>query len=270
MRDEPVRRGRAGRGGAAGGSRRGDAVNPPGRPAVVLDRDLHTHTRFSDGTGTVAETVATAQAVGLAEVGVSDHVRADTDWLPAYVAEVRRVADLARLPVSCGVEAGILDTAGRIDLPADLTGVEYVLLADHRMPLPDGPAHPAEVRDAIAAGRLTAAAVVDLLVEASMRAVVGCPRPAGLAHLFSVLPEAGLSEMDVPDDAVRALAHACRSTGAWVELNERWRCPSPRVARLLHEERVALSGGSDAHSPGPVGRWAYARQVLEELEPVAR
>ena len=73
-------------------------MNPP----VRLDRDLHTHTTFSDGSGTVAETVAAAQAAGLAVVGLSDHVRAGTGWLPAYVAEVRRV----RRPRRCRSAAG--------------------------------------------------------------------------------------------------------------------------------------------------------------------
>ena len=245
-------------------------MSPPGRPPVRLDRDLHTHTTFSDGSGTVAETVAAARPAGLAAVGLSDHVRTDTDWLPAYVAEVRRVAATAPLPVSCGVEAKILDTAGRIDLPAVLTGVEYVLLADHRVPLPDGPADPAAVREAVAAGRLSAPAVVEHLVEASVAALARCPRPAGLAHLFSVLPKAGLSEVDVPDDAVRALGRACRTAGAWVELNEKWRCPSVRVAGLLHEQGVPLCGGSDSHTPAAVGRWAYAGEALGALPPAGR
>ncbi len=236
---------------------------------LALDRDLHTHTTFSDGAGSPADTVAAAVAAGLAEVGISDHVRAGTDWLPAYTAAVRSVARAAVLPVRCGVEAKILDTAGRIDLPPGLAGVEYVLLADHRVPLPDGPAHPGEVRAAVAAGWLSAAAVVEFLVEATVRALAAAPRPAGLAHLFSVLPKAGLSEVDVSDDAVRALAAACRSVGAWVELNEKWRCPSPRVVRLLHAEGVALSAGSDAHEPAAVGRWSYARELAAELEPAA-
>jgi putative hydrolase len=234
-----------------------------------LDRDLHTHTTFSDGAGTPADTVAAAVAAGLAGVGISDHVRAGTDWLPAYTAAIRALAGPAELPVSCGVEAKILDTAGHLDLPATLDGVEYVLLADHRVPLPSGPAHPAEVGAAVAAGRLSAAAVVEFLVGATIRALAGAPRPAGLAHLFSVLPKAGLSEVDVPDDAVRALGAACRSVGAWVELNEKWRCPSPRVVRLLHAEGVALTAGSDAHEPAAVGRWSYATGLAAELEPAA-
>jgi len=245
-------------------------VNPPSRPPVRLDRDLHTHTTFSDGADAVAATVAAAQAVGLAEVGLSDHVRAGTDWLPGYVAEVRRVAADAPLPVSCGVEAKVLDTAGRLDLPVDLSGVEYVLVADHQVPLPAGPARPADVRESLAAGRLSPAAVVEHLVAATVAALAGCPRPAGLAHLFSVLPKVGLTEDDVPDDAVRAVARACRAAGAWVELNEKWRCPSVRVARLLHEDGVALGGGSDAHRPDAVGRWSYARDVLTALLPARR
>ena len=168
------------------------------------------------------------------------------------------------------MEAKILDTAGRLDLPATLTGVEYVLIADHQVPLPGGPAPPAEVRDAVATGRLSVPAVVEHLVAATIAAVAGCPRPVGLAHLFSVLPKIGLSDQDVPDEAVRVLARACRGAGAWVELNEKWRCPSVRVARLLHEQGVALCGGSDAHDPGPVGRWAHAQDVLAALLPARR
>jgi putative hydrolase len=235
--------------------------------AVALDRDLHTHTTFSDGTGTLAETLSAAAAAGLAVLGVSDHVRAGTDWLPGYVAAVGDAARRAPLRLRCGVEAKLLDTTGRIDLPADLTGVEYVLLADHRVPTPTGPAPPAEVRDALGAGRLDAAAVVDMLVEATANGLRAAPRPAGLAHLFSILPKVGLSEADVPDDAVRLLAAACRSAGAWVELNEKWRCPSARVAGLLLAEGVRLTGGSDAHAPERVGRWGYAREVADALVP---
>jgi putative hydrolase len=236
---------------------------------LVLDRDRHTHTTFSDGAGSPADTVAAAVAAGLTAVGISDHVRAGTDWLPAYTAAVRELAGRAALPVGCGVEAKILDTTGRIDLPPRLDGVDYVLLADHRVPLPAGPADPAEVRAAIAAGTLTAAAVVGFLVEATVRALDRTPRPAGLAHLFSVLPKCGLSEVDVPADAVRALAAACRSAGAWVELNEKWRCPSAPVVRLLHAEGVALEAGSDAHRPAAVGGRSYALELAAELEPAA-
>ncbi|MCF8568925.1 PHP domain-containing protein [Gordonia sp. HY002] len=43
----------------------------------MLTADLHTHTRFSDGTDTPEELLAAAQAAGLTTVGLTDHDTAD-------------------------------------------------------------------------------------------------------------------------------------------------------------------------------------------------
>lgn len=54
----------------------------------MLTADLHTHTRFSDGTDTPYELLAAAQAAGLTTVGLTDHDTADgwdeaADHVPA-------------------------------------------------------------------------------------------------------------------------------------------------------------------------------------------
>lgn len=75
----------------------------------------HTHTTWSDGKGTVAEMVAAAEALGLEEVGISDHfvvppLDAGRRWamdagrLDEYVAEVRAAAGNAGLPLRLGLE----------------------------------------------------------------------------------------------------------------------------------------------------------------------
>jgi len=51
--------------------------------------------------------------------------------------------------VLAGVEAKILDTSGRLDLPPALDGTDLVLIADHQFPADNGPVHPAHVRAAI-------------------------------------------------------------------------------------------------------------------------
>ena len=58
---------------------------------IRLDEDHHVHTTFSDGRGTVSEMAEQARHVGLRQIGLADHVRRDSDWLDAYVAEVERV-----------------------------------------------------------------------------------------------------------------------------------------------------------------------------------
>ncbi|MFC8720661.1 PHP domain-containing protein [Kitasatospora sp. NPDC057198] len=233
-----------------------------------ITADLHTHTDFSDGRDPLERVVAAAAAAGLRTVVVADHVRADSRHLPAYTAAVRAVRATAPLRVVCGVEAKILDTGGRIDLPADLAGVEHVALADHRFPLPDGPAHPEQVRERLAAGALTPTRARRLLLAATTRAVTRLPagRTAHLAHLFSVLPKCGLDEADLDPAELAPLAAACRERGVAVELNEKWRCPSPRTAAALAAAGVRLAAGSDAHRAEDVGAFYWVTGALAGAE----
>ncbi|MFE5791495.1 PHP domain-containing protein [Streptomyces sp. NPDC056503] len=231
-----------------------------------LRADLHTHTDFSDGHDPLGAVVAAAAAAGLDALVVTDHVRADTTYLPAYVEAVRAARATAPLELVCGVEAKILDTEGRIDLPEDLAGIGHVALADHRFPLPDGPAHPDSVRALLDDGGLVPEEALRLLVLATARAVERVPagRTAHVAHLFSVLPKAGLDEDGVDAALLEPLARACRERDAAVELNEKWRCPSVRTARLLHRAGVRLAAGSDAHRAEDVGRFPWVAAALAD------
>ncbi|MFE5240340.1 MULTISPECIES: PHP domain-containing protein [unclassified Streptomyces] len=234
--------------------------------AGPLGTDLHTHTDFSDGRDPLDQVVAAAETAGLHTLVLTDHVRADTTYLPAYVAAVRAARATTSVRLVCGVEAKILDTDGRIDLPEDLTGVEHIALADHRFPLPDGPAHPGTVRALVDEGKLTSSEALRLLVQATARAVTRIPpgRGAHLAHLFSVLPKSGLDEDDVDEVLLAPLAVACREHGIAVELNEKWRCPSVRTATLLSRAGVTLAAGSDAHRADAVGLFPWVSQALAE------
>jgi putative hydrolase len=238
-------------------------VSAAGAPLLAVDRlvDLHTHSSLTDGRDEPEAMADAAAAAGLHTWGLSDHVRADSDWLPGYA---RRVRALRRdgVTIRVGVEAKILDTAGRLDLPSSLPPLDYVLIADHQFPGTDGPRHPREVAAAIEAGELAAADAVDALVEATCRAVGRAPVPAVVVHPFSLLPKLGRSEADVTDEHCAALAAACRAADAAVEINEKWCCPSPRVVRALASHGVRLVAGSDAHRVEDVGRWRYLDDAL--------
>ena len=237
-------------------------MSPDGRP-VRLDDDHHVHTTFSDdAVSTVQENLAAAAARGLRSVRLVDHVRESTrgveDRVAAYAAA--RVPD--GLVVLTGIEAKILDVTGRIDAPHDALvavggrgGVDRVLLADHQVPGPDGPWSPRATRERLDAG-LPPGDVVTMLVTATVAALRTGP-PAQLAHLFSVLPKIGLSEDDVTDEHLAELAAAVRAADAVVEVNEKWRCPGPRVVDHLRAAGVALVASTDAHAAADVGvyRW---------------
>lgn len=233
-------------------------------PRLDQQSDLHVHSTFSDGESTVEENVASAAGHGLHTLGLVDHVRRTTEWVPSFVDAVRSLDGTAGLRILCGVEAKILDTAGTLDLPASLPDLDYVLVADHQMPRPEGPMTPAAVRDAIERGDLTAETVIDDLVEATVASLEHYDRVV-MAHMFSILPKCGLTESQVSDAAVRRIAHAVNRHGAIVEVNEKWTCPSSRVMRLLASSDVGITFSTDAHHEMRVGRYEYVAGIACEI-----
>lgn len=223
--------------------------------------DLHVHSTFSDDAeSTVAENLAAAADHGLHTIGMVDHVRRDTAWVPDMVAAARALDGTRGVRVLVGVEAKMLDTGGALDLPGDLPALDYVLVADHQVPRPDGPWSPRATAEALGTGRLSAGEVIDGLVEATV-ASLACGERVIVAHPFSVLPKCGLHEDQVPDALVTRLGDAARAAGAAVEVNEKWACPTRRVARLLAATGVDLTFSTDAHHRDGVGRYRYVTEA---------
>lgn len=228
---------------------------------VAVDEDHHVHSGWSDdATGTLAEVLAAASACS--RITISDHVRRATPWLPEYAVAVRKAAAAFDGLVTCAVEAKMLDSGGRMDVPPVLPeGVERVLIADHQWPSPDGPVTPSALRELIEAGRRRPEDAVADLVAAMCAAMERVPRPQ-LAHPFSVLPKSGIDEALVTAEHLDALADAALRAGAVVELNEKWRCPSARIAGHLAARGVRLVAASDSHRPETVGRFSWVGNAL--------
>jgi len=239
--------------------------------SVSLKEDYHVHSVFSDGASTVAENVHVARQRGLRRLCLVDHVRRDTRWVPQFVRAVQQLREVPGIDILAGVEAKILDRAGRLDLPdaADaLAGIDLVLIADHQFPAELGPVHPADIRAALGSGRLSPAEAIECLVEATANALGLAERPV-LAHLFSVLPKIGLDESGVPDSLLALLADRARATGAMVEVNEKWSCPSARTLRAFASAGVPLVASTDSHDCENIGVYACVARTLDAVFPGA-
>jgi putative hydrolase len=237
----------------------------------LVRTDHHVHSTWSDdAVSTPLENLAAARDAGLASVRMVDHVRTSTTYVPEFLAEIARLPRIEGLEVLTGVEAKILDSSGRLDVPADLVvgpgGVDRVLIADHQFPGPDGPWSPRRTLEEIAGG-LHPQDALDILVTATVRAIQQAGR-AQLAHLFSLLPKIGLHESALSDDHLAAIATAAVRTGTTVEVNEKWRCPGPRVVLAFAAAGVTLVGSTDSHEAASVGRYSWvadaasARQLV--------
>jgi putative hydrolase len=233
---------------------------------VPLTRtDHHVHSTWSGGASTTWGNLVAARAAGLAGVRMVDSVDGSTTWVPEFLAEVAALPRVEGLEVLTGVEATILDASGRLDLPAGLVvggaGVDRVLIADHAFPGPDGPWTPRRTRDEIDRG-LHPQDALDVLVTATVRAMGQVPR-AQLAHLFSLLPRIGLHESALSHDHLAAIASAAVSTGTTVEVNERWRCPGPRVVLAFACAGVTMVGATDSSDASTVGRYSWVAETGE-------
>ena len=227
-------------------------------------QDMHVHSTFSDGRDTIEDNVAEAERLGLLELTCVDHVRAGTAWVADYVAAVRRVNATTPVRLRCAVEAKLMDTAGHLDLPPDLAGVDFIYAADHQVPLADGPHTPGAVSALVAAGALTAAEVIGAIVASTEAAVRRYPNVV-IAHLFSILPKLGASEDDVPPALVEQLAEATAQAGAQIEVSERWSCPNARTLAPFQRHGVPILLSTDSHRSDTIGRYSYCHGVLAEL-----
>ena len=232
--------------------------------APLTRTDHHVNSTWSDGgASTTWGSLVAARAAGLAGVRMVGSVDSSATWVPEFLAEVAALPRVEGLDVLTGVEATILDASGRLDLPGDLVvgdgGVDRVLIADHRFPGPDGPWTPRRTRAEIDRG-LHPQDALDILVTATVRAMGQVPR-AQLAHLFSVLPLIGLHESALSDDHLHAIASAAVRTGTTVEINERWRCPGPRVVLAFACAGVTMVGATDSHDASTVGRYSWVAET---------
>jgi putative hydrolase len=230
-------------------------------------QDMHVHSTFSDGRGTIEENAAAALARGLDELQCVDHVRRSTDWVPAYLAAVERIRRTTPLTLHCAVEAKLLDTTGALDLPGGMPDVDAILVADHQVPLPDGPHDPADVGVRIASGELELDEVIEAIVASTIGAVERYPGVV-IAHLFSVLPKLGATEADVPPASIDRLAAATAAAGARIEISERWRCPSTETLRPFLARGVPVLLSTDSHQPAGIGRYAYVLETAAALAAV--
>lgn len=233
-----------------------------------LREDWHVHSTFSDGEGSLEQNADAARRRGLHHLGCVDHVRSSSRWVPEYVEAVRALREQLdpRFTVTAGVEAKLLDCDGTLDLPPrkDREGVDLIVIADHAVPTPSGPMKPADVAAAIKGGALAAHEAASWVVSSTV-AAMRRHHGAQVAHLFSVLPKAGMSPADVPEPALVDLIDTAREARCSVEINERWQTPSAAIATAFARSGVRLVASTDAHSPAGVGVYQHVAGAFSRL-----
>jgi len=211
-----------------------------------MKRDYHTHSKFSDGEDLPEVLVEAGIEVGLGTIAITDHVRADSDWVWDYIDYVGEVADYYkdRIRVVCGVEAKITDLGGSIDIPEGVDDYVDILLASvHRIPTGDGFLSDDEIaRDVDNAINLWAKAIISAISNPSVSVI---------AHPGLILKNHGI---EIPENIADMVGSKIKGEAVAFEYNIGWGVPEGYLLDALIRSGAIFTIGSDAHSASDIKR----------------
>lgn len=227
--------------------------------------NLHTHTTFSDGKGTVRENIESAIAKNMRSIGFSDHsfTACDTSYCmkisdyERYCLEVRTLAKeyQDRIPVFLGLEKDYYSEIERDAFDYIIASVHYIVKNGVCYPIDHSRIQQEDcVREAFSGNILDMAkCYYEMTVEHAMRS-----RPDVIGHFdvlnkFSYMPETDERYMDLAQEAMKAIFPYCRrfeiNTGG---ISRGWRkdpYPSLYLLQLLRELGGEVVISSDSHHP---------------------
>ena len=247
----------------------------------MLNYDLHTHSTYSDGKGSLHDNIHAAEAMGLSYIALTDHLRVDErDWVDEALEELKdEPPEGYEVKILKGAEASLLDSSGRISIDEDAAAKLDIVLCDmvwnslgfskKEFPVP---------KDQII-GR-----IVECFINLCRNPLVNV-----IAHPFnfgrhtvefshSASREVVVSPAEIQIDRLLKIADAFASHNTAFEVmnNAWWWHPlmHPReftdqyinVVKLFAQRGVRFTIGSDAHGIGGIGNLGWSRYVLTEAD----
>jgi len=231
-----------------------------------LFADWHTHTHFSDGTGSIRANALAGQARGLREVAITDHapasLRVGIKNPLATIRQMRAEVDVWNAKgqgpqLLLGVETNLISRQGDLDLPAKvLKQMDMVIVSLHPLVKPLTWRDGATMLLPNAIQRFTrwrSRKLRNINTKAMVEAVY--------RHPVSFVAHPGLW-IDIDTEE---LARACVRRNTALEIN----CQHTDI--LADYVRVAMPTGvdfvinSDAHSPSQVGRLEAGWRLAQKL-----
>ena len=230
--------------------------------------DLHTHTTYSHGKGSVADNAAMAAGLGLKRLGISDHGPGSF----TYGIKMDRIPDMRRdieearklfpgLEISLGVEANTANADGSLDISKeDQQLFDYIIAGYHYSYLGKKPF----TGIGIVLGGWAHERGFTTSQHARIRNTDFIVNSLHANDIY-ILSHPG----DKADFDIDAIAKACEETDTIMEINHRHHCLTVDGIKTAMKYNVRFILSSDAHTPGAVGNVenAWDRVVKAGLEP---
>ncbi len=227
--------------------------------------NLHTHTTFSDGKGTVRENIESAIQKNMLSLGFSDHsfTACDTSYCmkledyEKYCAEVKALGEeyKEQLPVFVGIEKDYYSDIDRSMFDYVIASVHYIVKNGVCYPIDHSPKQQEDCRDEVFGGNILdmAKCYYEMVAEHA----AAC-KPDVIGHFdvlnkFSIMPEESDEYIRITEEALRETFKHCKrfevNTGG---ISRGWRTtpyPSFNLLTLLRELGGEILINSDSHHP---------------------
>lgn len=215
--------------------------------------DIHTHTTFSHGKGSIEDNVKMAISKGLDTIGIADHgpghifygiKRKDIDVMRE---EINRLKPLyPDIEILLGVEANIINPSGKLDISKeDEAKLDYVLAGYHYGIFGESP---------VKAGVIH---LFNLAWEKFQKELGYKQKKINTDLAIKALHENKIKVLTHPGDKgpfdIMALGRACQEVGTLMEISTWHEAPVTEELRKLAATDVRFIISSDAHSPKRVG-----------------
>ncbi len=218
--------------------------------------DIHTHTTFSHGKGSIEDNVKVALTKGLSVIGIADHGPGHLTYgvkrkdLPVMRAEIQRLRPLyPDIEILLGVEANIINPSGILDITEEeAKGLDYVLAGYHYGILGEQPLSAAMIH------------LVNWVTSKSGKGSGDSSRKRKNTELIiKALHKNRIKVLTHPGDKgpfdLISIAKACEETGTMMEISTWHEAPVTEELKKLAKTQVRFIISSDAHSPQRVGTY---------------
>ena len=209
--------------------------------------DLHTHTTYSHGIGSIEDNVEAARKAGLTKIAITDHgpghltYGIDRKAVPAMRADVKAMrAKYPDIEILLGVEANLMLSPNHLDIgPYEFSYFDFVI-AGYHYGIPKGNCVPNWVNHHLPGGFLQKS----LLVQNTEMTV-------------AALHENDIKILTHPGDKgpfdMKELARACEETNTLMEVSTWHSHLTFDEIKLCKNFDVQFIVSSDAHMPARVG-----------------
>ena len=231
--------------------------------------DLHTHTKYSHGTGSIEDNVIAARSRDLKTIGITDHGPGHIAYgfrhssIPKMRAEIERLREkYSDIEILFGVEANIASPSGALDIkPEEYDWFDIIIAGVHYGALGSNPVRGATrtLSNLVSSRRNTEPG------RAAIRRNTSIVVKALESNPVSILTHPG---ENAPVDLLE-VAVACARTDTLIELNTSHMSLSAEDIRTMALADTRFIIASDAHSPNHVGDFvASVRLAIEaDLDP---